>query len=120
MFWWLVKLCFPKAEWGKVAFSFGDTIYYHKQDIAKDLLAHERVHLNQHHYSKLFACYVFVRYVFSKKYRLSMEIPAYQAQWNVLKNGEYSLLHRSEMAKNLSHPMYGSIISYEEALKLFI
>ncbi len=112
MLWFIIKLFYPKAEWEKVAFTFGNTIY--GVNLSSDIIAHEMVHVKQQHYSKIFACYSFLRYWISSKYRLSMEIPAYQEQW------KHGGITKEKLARNISSPLYGNMISYEEALKLFI
>lgn len=114
MFWWIVKIFNPHAVWGNVVFSFGDTIYYnHQSQLTTDILAHEKVHLKQQHYSKIFAIYDTIRCIIDKKYYLRGEIEAYQAQNRVNPNPR-------AYASHLSSPVYNNIISYEEALELFI
>lgn len=116
--WFIVRLFYPQAKWGKVAFTFGDTIYASKQ-LSADLEAHEKVHCKQHHFSKLYACWVFIRYRFDREYRLFMEIPAFQAQWDVWKNSSQAIHVKNSLANSLCGPLYGNLISYEEAFALF-
>lgn len=113
MLWWIVKMFNPQAHWGSVIFSFGDTIYTHKYPLSKTELAHEKVHLQQHHYSKLFAIYDAVRSFIDKKYYLQCEIEAYQAENKIERNPQL-------YAWCLSSPVYNNLISYEDALKLFL
>lgn len=119
LFWFMVKMFFPSVEWNKVAFTFGDTIYS-SQPLSKAILGHELVHIEQHRNSKLFAMYIFIRYFFSKKFRLELEIPAYQAEWKIIKKTEKDTdKKRVRLALSISSKLYGNMISYDEALKLF-
>jgi hypothetical protein len=112
LFWNIVTWFYSNAVWGKVIFTFGDTIYApHLLD--KAIETHEMVHIKQHHSSKLFACYVFLRCYFDKKYFLKIETEAYQAENKIVYAPE-------KYARNISSSVYNNIISYKDALKLFI
>lgn len=121
LFWFLVRLFYPKAVWGRTHFAFGDTIYS-PNPLSEDVVIHESVHLEQHHYSKLFACYVFIRFWLSKSYRLKLEVPAYITQWKWIKDN-YKHQNRLDnlrfsLAKSMSSDLYGPMISYQEAINL--
>lgn len=111
LFWWVVSFFHPGAEWGKVIFAFGDTIYTAKI-LNEAELAHEKVHLKQHKHSKMYAFFFALMCTISKKFFLKAEIEAYQAE-NKIKPNPF------QYARSLSSKVYNDMITYEEALKLF-
>lgn len=112
LFWFLVKIFNPNAKWGEVILTFGDTIYTSRVLTAAQE-AHEKIHLKQQHYSKLFAIYDSLRSLVDKEYYLKCEIEAYQVQNKIERNPQLYAAH-------LSSSIYNNLISYEEALKLFL
>lgn len=84
------------------------------------LIAHERVHFAQQESIGVDAWWD--RFLKSKKFRLSQEIPAHQAEWRAflsLNPGrKQRRAHLKMMAKRLSAPMYGRLISTSEAKKV--
>lgn len=111
MFWWLIKLMFPHAEWGKLVLTFGDTIYA-STPLNESQLIHEKIHLEQHHYSKMYAVYYIFRYFISPKFRLKSELEAYRAE--VAFNPEWKEIY----AANISSKLYGNLITHKEACEL--
>lgn len=112
-FWGIVQYFYPDAHWGKVVLAFGDTIYSQKYPLSKAEMAHEEVHLRQHLHSKFVAFFLAIYSRLNIRYYLRCEIEAYKAQNEVERNPEM-------YARHLSSPVYNNIISYEDALKLFI
>lgn len=121
LLWKVVQMFYPKARWGSILFSFGDTIYASKEP-AKHELVHEETHLAQMGNSKLRACYYFLRYWWSLDFRLKCEVEAYQKQWEaILADSDYkdrATHFKVALATHLSSEVYGSIISYQEAFDL--
>lgn len=110
--WFLVRLFHPNAEWGNVAFAFGDTIYSNT-GLSYEIEAHEHVHLAQMKYSKLWGVVHFIRYTFSRAYRLDSELEAYRHQIRFMK-GDRSYVRK--IAAQISSKVYGNMITYQEAL----
>ena len=81
---WIVKAFFPGYDFSKVIFAFGDTIYAAKP-LASYNLVHEKVHLRQMKYSKLYGIIHFIRFVLSKKFRYQSELEAYQEEYKYIK-----------------------------------
>lgn len=111
-FWWIITLIQKEAVWGNVILSLGNVIYS-KNKLTDGELAHEKTHLTQDKYSKIIAIINWVRAYFDQKYYLKCEAEAYQAQNKIERNPQL-------YASYLSSSVYNNIISYEEALKLFL
>lgn len=98
---------------------------YTLADPSADEIIHEEVHLKQQlafgHND--IATYSWARrYVEDPAFRLQQEIEAYTAQVNFLKensNRQDRKWRIKKIAEALSSAMYGNLISYEDALKLF-
>lgn len=116
--WNLLKIIFPNAKMEEVWLTFNKTIWC-PSGITQDLIVHEKVHIEQQ--INLFNSVIWwIRYIFSKRFRYSQELPAYKKQFEYLKQGK----DRNEIAriktiiaKNLSHPLYGNMVSFEEAMR---
>lgn len=97
-------------------YCYGDTIYNpYKRDITPDIEIHEQVHSKQQGdnpdmwYNK---------YLTSGDFRLSQEIEAYGEQYHFVKGLLPAKLRewaKDNMAKALSSPAYGNLLSYREA-----
>lgn len=106
---WPIVQFFFKAEFKNIqAFTFGDTVYCPYYPLPTHVIAHEQVHIEQHRGSKVVAACLFLPYVFSKRFRLKLELPAFQAQ-------VAAGLSVDIAAASLSSKFYGKIISYEHA-----
>jgi hypothetical protein len=108
---------FPITE--STIFVFEDTIYTNNP-IPYDIMFHERIHLAQQ--KKHGAKNWINNYIKDKQFRLAQEVEAYREQLKfVLKETkdrqEYAHI-LTESATNLSSPLYGSLISYPEAIKI--
>ena len=107
------KKVFPVDE--KTIFAYDGAIYC-DFDLPPDLIAHEERHLAQ---QKRYGLEVWVEnFLKDSKYRLKMEIDAYQYQLKSIKDREFRNKIRIESAKSLSGPLYGNIISKSDALRL--
>ena len=117
----LLKVLFPKADIGQVYFAFWKYISMPKgtKECPVTLVVHESVHLEQQ--GGLFgAIKWWFKYVLSKKFRYSQELEAYQVQvkWfdDTQKAGlKKRYLYRKEIARMLASPMYGNMVSEDEA-----
>lgn len=119
----LKQSVFPLLEEYKKFFDITeDTIFaydgniYTNNELPNHLIIHETEHLLQ---QEMYGLQQWVdSYLNDKSFRLLMEIEAYKAQLASIKdrNARNSVL--LESARNLASPLYGNIISYEEALKL--
>lgn len=99
--------------------AYGDTIYNPGGfPISYDLVAHETVHgARQGDDPEGW----WVRYLEDPEFRFKEELVAYRAQYQFIKltNKDRELVARALMniARDLSGPMYGSICSFDEAVK---
>lgn len=89
---------------------------YCKTDISPDLVIHEGVHLKQQ--EEMGVENWWNLYLSDKTFRLSQELEAYryQYQWaieNMNRQSRKQLLRKC--AKDLSGPIYGNVISYQDA-----
>lgn len=84
-FWFKI---FPNANPETTYFSFGDLIITPNGIITDELYAHELVHLEQQKNSKLHGLWWYTKYIFSQKFRLEMEIPAYGEHIKSLSKGK--------------------------------
>ena len=120
-FWFISKIFFPAVDFNKHTAIFGDTIYTKEYPLPDYRLVHEKVHAEQCRYSKLYYLFfVMPRYILSKKFRHQCELEAIQAAYQFVKKkygekiGEEFL---DKAAQSLSGPIYGNLVSYEEAKK---
>ena len=107
-------------DWGRNVATFGDTIYFRVGSIPEHLMRHEKTHLKQQKFSKVYAVWWWAKYLVSKKFRYKQELEAYQAQWNfcVL---NYYIKERQEILKkiagDLSGRLYGNLTTYDKAVR---
>lgn len=101
-------------------FAYGGKIYSpgaYKLDPA--LIAHERVHFGQQGAD---SDGWWERFLRDKKFRLAQEIPAHQAEWQhflgLNPGRKQRRVRLKQMAKRLSAPMYGRLISTAKAKKV--
>ena len=114
--WWLLKLVFPelraRQKTHDINLAFGDTIYCSKP-LNDAQLAHEEVHLRQHHYSKVFAFFYAIAFRLSPRFRLRSELEAYRVELKAA-----GPTHINEIAAKLASPLYGNLLSIEEARRV--
>lgn len=99
-------------------YAWGDTIYIPsgQGNLPHHLIAHERVHFRQQEAiggPKVW----WDRYLVDVQFRLDQEVEAYRAQLASVQGAVRSKL-MPVVARHLSSPMYGSIISFGEAIRL--
>ena len=123
-----IRKFFPVHD--RVVFTWGDKIFnYHNLRIDPGLMKHEEEHSKQQlSYGWILLPDSFKikrwwhRYLRDSEFRLSQEIPAYQAQFREYKKVilDKNRLHKiaMDLAFDLSSLLYGSIISFDKALKL--
>ena len=114
---WLLRFFFPEYRFEVThGFAFGDTIYSRHNPVPQDVLIHERIHLKQMRYSKLYGIWHFARFVFSKEFRYKKELEAFRAQYRFCMSKGLTL-NPQRIAKNLSEQkIYGRRVSYNKAL----
>ena len=107
---------------GREIFTYGDTIYNPAGfDIPDHLLIHELTHREQQKHDNTVAKLWWRRYIDDPKWRIDQEVEAYAAQYAFIctkvkdKNARYKNLHL--LAVDLASPMYGSSISYTDAIR---
>lgn len=104
-----------------VIFAYGDKIYNpFNAIIPDDLMAHEEVHMHQQEKFGDIKKW-WVKYLDDSEFRLSQELEAYRTQYEYAK--EYYSRQRMKallkrIAKDLSSPVYGNIISFDKAKDL--
>lgn len=117
--WHLVKIVFPNANLERTFFTFGDAVYTPGY-ITDDLKIHEEVHTIQQKHSNLYAVWWWIKYILSKKFRYSQELPAYGEQLKFLRKGkDRNTQHRMlmDIARCLSNPLYNSMVSHNQAIE---
>lgn len=105
-----------------IVFTYGDTIYNpDKEEIEDHLECHEEVHEKQQ--LEMGVDEWWAEYLVNPKFRLEQELEAYRAQYKMVNKayGRGSALELvKSIARDLSGPMYGSILKYKEARKSII
>jgi len=109
------------AIWDEgVVFAYGDTIHTKRDDLLPDILIHEAVHQRQQGNSPSVWWNMYLK---DWTFRYNQEKAAYAEQILFLKRviKDRNVLYRCmvEVAKDFSSRLYGPIISYEEAIKMF-
>lgn len=116
---------FPEVRGKKnVVFTYGDTFYNpNGEPPSKDLVVHESVHVRQQTNGWLSggARRWWKKYFTDPEFRLGQELEAYRVQYKFAKE---NLKDRNELNKflirisrDLSSPVYGEIITFDEAYK---
>lgn len=104
------KKIFPITE--RTVFAWKGVIYTN-YDLPPDILIHEQKHLERQTFP-----YEWIENYFKyPEFRLQEELIAYKAQIDYWTNREAQNHCRIEAATNLSSPLYGGLISYEDAFK---
>ena len=107
-----------------ICVAYGDKIYT-KYDIAPDVLIHEEVHLQQQ--KEIGVEKWWNLYLNNKNFRMNQEIEAHKKQAEFLLNllqgsrtagKRYASWKLGQMAKDLSGPMYGRMMTLKEANKI--
>lgn len=101
-----------------VVWTYGDAIHT-KYLLRPDVGAHEKVHIKQQKAMGVIEWWD--KYLGDPQFRFDQELEAYQEQWRFIKknvksrNDQFNFL--KQIARDLSGPMYGGLLSYQEALK---
>lgn len=108
---------FPYAIGRGVIFCYGGVIYSpFTAHVSKQLHAHERVHVAQQEEYGTEAWWDY--YIESIPFRLEQEIPAHRAEYQYATDGASRHERRaqlSQIAKRMALPLYGPMITYNEA-----
>lgn len=101
-----------------IVFTYGDTIYnLQGHPLRPDFLVHEEVHVQRQDKPAEW----WERYLTDVEFRLQEELAAYQEQYKFMEVN-YSRADRRRIlkaiARDLSGPMYGSMISKDQAVKM--
>lgn len=117
----ILKILFG-FDWNLNIAAFGDTIHA-KHPLPDHLEVHESIHLHQQKYSKIYAIWWWIKYIVSKKFRLSQELEAYRNEWHFIQyESSYSMNQKLDRLEhivfNLSSKLYGNIVSHDEAISL--
>lgn len=117
-----IKARFPHIVGREVFFCWGDSIFNPTNAvIPPELIEHECVHMAQQRESGPEAWWI--QYIDDASFRLAQEIPAHRAEFlrKIEMYGGNRANRRkylSQIAKRLSSPLYGSMISLEGAKKV--
>lgn len=103
-----------------IVITYGDTLHTKEgNNITNDLVAHEKTHTRQQYLRGIGQWWH--EYISDPEFRLRQEIEAYQNQWNFLKQNENDreklFRKKIRMAQHLSGPIYGNLLTHNEALK---
>lgn len=116
--WFLVKFFFPSADWNGTIVTFGRTTHC-KEQLTDTLVAHELVHQNQQRRNAVVASVWWFFYIIFPPFRFWQEIAAHRAEWQsckILMSDRNQLAYfRDAIAKRLSGPLYGNMVSYRKA-----
>ncbi len=117
-----------KVRGKPIFFAFGDVLYNPMNvDIPPALLVHENVHgMRQKVYAGPLPLEQgvglwWLRYIKDRRFRLDEELPAHVAEyWHIARNVNRGRRRAalSNIAKRLSSPLYGNLISLEQAKRL--
>lgn len=100
----------------EVAFPYKGKIYSNTE-LPTELLEHEKVHFKQQ--EEIGDDKWEEEYLTNPQFRVNMEVEAYKKQLTYFtQNKDIFDLARTQMAKVLSSPMYGNILTYKEAYSL--
>jgi hypothetical protein len=111
---------FPAARQNHVVFTYGDKIYNPSGgEIHETLMAHEETHVTQQ--TDMGKDIWWDRYLEDPTFRIVQELAAYQKQFQLVRELYQRPVWRKELnrlAKDLSSPIYGDLMSFEYAKQL--
>jgi hypothetical protein len=114
---------FPLLEKYKKYFAINDGIVfaydgkiYSNNPLPDCLIVHEKVHLRQQ--EEMGVDKWVERYLDDVEFRLQMEVEAYREQLKSIHNNSKKRMWKKKSARDLSSPIYGSIVSYDEVMRL--
>lgn len=108
------------ARGGTVVFAYAPHVYVPSgRPLAAPLEAHERLHLEQQGDDP---AGWWDRYLSDDDFRLSQELAAFRLEWKVARklyrDRERAQQIRRGLARRLSSPLYGRLVTYQKALRL--
>ena len=108
------------VEWGTICVAYDKDIYCgDKANLSTDVIVHESVHLARQEKDPV---QWWENYMKNKELRFTEELVAYHTQYDYLKNNvkDRNRLARYlfNLARDLSGPMYGNVVSHSEAMRL--
>jgi hypothetical protein len=117
---------FPVASRPGTLFAHGDTIYSPSgPSVSPELIAHEEVHATQQSMCVGGVAVWWARYLSEPRFRFDQEVPAHQAEYAWLCTNHDARGSRktrrfwlSRLAKRLSGPLYGGLVTFAEARRL--
>lgn len=99
-----------------IVFTFGDTLHNPGGgNISPDLMAHEETHQRQQGKSPEDW---WEKYLADPDFRLAQELAAYRVQYRAIVGRPQKRAVLQKISKDLSGPMYGNIISRDQAKQL--
>ena len=102
-----------------VVFTYGNTIYT-KNKLPYAILKHEEVHVKQQ--TEMGKTKWWNKYLEDDQFRFSQELEAHQAEYKAYceetKDRNKQAIYKQHIALRLSSPLYGKLITTQEALKL--
>lgn len=105
---------------GEEIFTYGDTVFNPTGNaLSRELRAHEQVHIWQQENTNVERWWE--RYVADPEFRLEQELEAHRIEFQTFcmtnkdRNARNAYLIR--IARRLASPMYGNVISHQEAIK---
>lgn len=115
----ILKYFFPMAGDENVVITFGLNIYS-LVPLSPDLFRHELTHCYQQGFSRIKATIWWIRYILDKKFRYYQEVEAYRNQYYYAQRHykrERAFRVLRQIASDLSGPIYGNLVSQEQAMK---
>lgn len=106
---------------GKPVFYAYDGVIYNpsRQPIPPAIMAHEAVHLEQQAAIPGGPAEWWRRYIADRPFRLGQELPAHRVEYQFLcAHGGNADAALERIAERLASPLYGSLISYDDAKRL--
>lgn len=94
-------------------FAYDDTIYTNNE-LPNHIIVHEVTHLKQQERQGLERWVT--GYISIPQYRLEQELEAYRAELASIANREIRFKVMADSAKKLSSPLYGDLLTFNEAL----
>jgi hypothetical protein len=104
-----------------IVITYGDTLHTKEgNNIPRDLVVHERTHTRQ---QKAFGIEDWWKYyIANPDFRMKQEAEAYRNQWQFIsqntKDRNEAFRRKMKIVQDFSSPIYGNIITHNEALKL--
>lgn len=115
---------FPEAQGRDVIFAYNRAIYNpHRVDISPSLIAHERVHLERQGSSVVEVEEWWHKYLTDVQFRFHEELLAHRAEYfHIASTASRPVRRRTvkEIAKRLSGPLYGNMISKDRAKNMIL